>query len=69
MSVHLIFTVQIIMLPQPVAPDSPGVDVELYEMLRVVVVVSGGVVGPLGAAQHEAVGVEAQPEVALRRGL
>ena len=54
---------------QPVAPDPPGVDVELDEMLRVVVVVSGRVVGPLGAAQHEAVGVEAQPEVALRRGL
>ena len=54
---------------QPVAPYSPGVDVELDKMLRVIVIVPGRVVSPLGAAQHKAVGVEAQPKVALCRGL
>ena len=55
-------------LYKPVAPDSPGVDVELDEMLRVIFVVSGRMVISLGAAQHEAVGVETQPKVALRGG-
>ena len=48
-----------------VAPDPPGVDVELDDVVRPLDLVEGGVVQPGAAAQAVALGEEAEPQVAL----